>query len=86
MTNGTEMFRTDKWVLRSRRDDYCGVTCLIIHECDRRSDTRTLSGVYHPPTSVKSMVWHCQKCNEKATDDIITVWLMLNWEKLHGNI
>ncbi|KKL73701.1 hypothetical protein LCGC14_2072250 [marine sediment metagenome] len=84
MKVGTNLFRSGKWVIRSREYE----RSVIIHECGGKSTTYTLSSVYHWPSGgyKHEKLWICTLCQTKATEDIITVWLMLNWEKLHGNI
>lgn len=85
MKYGTELFRIDKWVLRARRDE----RCMILHECKEKSTNYTLSGVYHLPLlkpGSDCTPWMCKDCKQIAVQEIVTVWLMLNWEELHGNI
>lgn len=84
MKTGTNLFRSGKWVIRSRKY----ARSVIIHECYKLSTAKTVSDVYHWPLMKKNndIVWQCSICKKIATEDIITVWLMLNWEKLHGNI
>ena len=88
MKFGTELFRTDNWVLRARTNPLDS-QCVIIHECDGKSTDKTLSGVLHnveygqiglDQKIVKR--WQCQECNAIATNDIVTLWIMLNWEEM----
>lgn len=82
MKYGTELFRNDKWVLRSRGGSI--IQCMILHECEEKSNNKTLSDVYHAPLhNVSSILWQCTKCKKVATEDIITLWLMLNWGKMN---
>ena len=79
--NGDVLFREGKWVLRARADN----KSMILHECIRPSNHATLSTVYHPPIyDPKSvMLWQCTMCKKTATNDIRTVWMLMNSEKLN---
>ena len=80
MKFGTLLFRDDKWVLRSRNDE----NSIILHECIKESNPQTLSEVYHyPMITEENKRWQCSMCDKKATKDIITIWIMLNWSKMH---
>ena len=73
----TVYFVKDDWDITKYHYD---PEAYVTHTCH---DTTGYDFRYVTPADIFLPKFQCMECNLKAPDEVITVWVLLNWDKLN---